>query len=60
MRVWTLIELFRFTRAELVRLHREIFTQLKDLPQDTDEYRIAVVNLQLIRRVLARPSLAPP
>jgi hypothetical protein len=59
MRVWTLIELYRLTRAELLRLRREIIIRLRELPEDSDERHIALENLQLIRRVLARPQLTP-
>jgi hypothetical protein len=59
MRVWTLIELFRLTRAELVRLHREILIDLADLSEESNEYHVALENLRLIQRVFARPRLTP-
>ena len=59
MRVWTLNELFRLTRAELFGLHREIVNALAAMPDGDPERLIALANLQNIRRVLARPNLAP-
>ena len=59
MRVWTLNELFRLTRAELFGLHREIVNALAVMPDSDPERPIALANLQNIRRVLARPNLAP-
>lgn len=59
MRAWTLIELFRLTRAELFGLHQEIVNALAAMPLTSPERPIALANLQSIRRVLARPNLAP-
>jgi len=59
MRVWTLIELFRLTRAELFGLYHDIVNALAAMP-DSDPHRpIALANLQNIRRALARPHLVP-
>ena len=59
MRVWTLNELFRLTRAELFGLYRDIANALAAMPDSDPERLIALANLQNIRKVLARPSLAP-
>ena len=59
MRAWTLIELFRLTRAELFGLYREIVSALAAMPGSDPKRPIALANLQNIRRVLARPHLAP-
>ena len=59
MRVWTLIELFRLTRAELLGLHRDIATALAAMPDSDPERPVALANLQNIRTVLARPRPAP-
>ena len=59
MRVWTLIELFRLTRAELFGLYRDIANALAAMPDSDPERPIALANLQNIRRVLARPNFAP-
>ncbi len=59
MRVWTLIELFRLTRAELFALHQDIVQTLKVMPDGDPDRRVALDNLANIRRVLARPNLAP-
>ena len=59
MRVCTLIELFRLTRAELFGLYRDIASALAAMPDSDPERPIALANLQNIRKVLARPNLAP-
>ena len=59
MRVWTLIELFRLTRAELFGLYQEIVNAFAAMPDSAPERPIALANLQNIRRALARPHLAP-
>lgn len=59
MRVWTLIELFRLTRAELFGLYQNIANALAAMPDNDPERPVALTNLQNIRRVLARPSLVP-
>jgi len=59
MRVLTLIELFRLTRAELFGLYRDIVNALAAMPDSDPERPIALANLQNIRRVLARPCLVP-
>ena len=59
MRVWTLIELFRLTRAELFGLYRDIVNALAAMPDGDPERPIALANLQNIRRALARPNLVP-
>jgi hypothetical protein len=59
MRVWTLFELFRLTRAELLGLYRDIVNALAAMPDGDPERPVALANLQNIRTVLARPNLAP-
>jgi hypothetical protein len=59
MRVWTLIELFRLTRADLFGLHRDIANALAAMPDGDPERPIALANLQNISTVLARPRPAP-
>ena len=59
MRVCTLIELFRLTRAELFGLYRDIVNALAAMPDGDPERPIALANLQNIRNALARPNLAP-
>ena len=59
MRGWTLIELFRLTRAELFGLYRDIANALAAMPDGDPERPIALANLQNIRNVLARPNLVP-
>ena len=59
MRVWTLFELFRLTRAELFGLYRDIVNALAAMPDNDPERPIALANLQNIRRALARPNFAP-
>lgn len=59
MRVWTLIELFRLTRAELFGLHRNIAITLAAMPDNDPERPIALNNLRNIRQVLAQAKLVP-
>ena len=59
MRIWTLIERFRLTRAELFGLHQEIVNAPATMPDSDPERPIALANLQNIRMVLARPSFVP-
>jgi len=59
MRVWTLIELFRLTRADLFGLYGDIVSALAAMPDSDPERPIALANLQNIRRALARPQLVP-
>ena len=59
MRVWTLFELFRLTRAELLGLYRDIVNALAAMPDGDPERPVALANLQNIRRALARPHLVP-
>jgi hypothetical protein len=59
MRAWTLIELFRLTRAELFGLYQEIVNALAAMPDSDPERPIALATLQNVRRALARASLVP-
>ena len=59
MRVLTQSELSRFTKAELFALLRRIASDLPDLKEGSAELRNAHVNLQNIRRALARPDFRP-
>ena len=59
MRVWTSSELLRLTRAELFGLYRKIANAFAAMPDRDPERPIALVNLQNIRKVLARPNFAP-
>ena len=59
MRVYTLIELFRLTRAELFGLHRETVQALAETPEESPERGVALNTLRDIARVLARPKFTP-
>jgi len=59
MRVWTLNELFRLTRAELFALHRCIVTDMAALPDGHSDRDVALANLRAIRPVLGPWPLAP-
>lgn len=59
MRVLTLTELSRFTKAELHVLLRRIASELPNLEEGSTELRNAHINLQNIRRALARPDFRP-
>lgn len=56
MRVLTEGELMRATRIELMALLSRISGELPSLREGSTELRNAHVNLQNIRRVLARPQ----
>jgi hypothetical protein len=58
MRVWTSIELFCLTRAELFGLYRDIAIALAAMPDNDPQRPVALANLLNIRAVLARPNLA--
>jgi hypothetical protein len=59
MKVWTLNELFRYTRTELFALHREIVAELANMPEGSPERDISLANLRLIARALTLPNIAP-
>jgi hypothetical protein len=59
MRVLTIYELMRLTRIELTNLLFQITNALPDLPEGSDQYQIALINLRNIRWVLARHDLTP-
>lgn len=59
MRVLSQSELNRFTKAELFALLRRIASELPDLKEGSAELRDAHINLQNIRRALARPEYRP-
>ena len=59
MRAYSLTELMNLTRNELFALHRQIADALALLPVGSPERQMAVANLRLIRRVLARPNFWP-
>jgi len=57
MRAYTLNELFRLTRYDLLALQAEIAVQLSD-PSESERF-VALENLRLLRIVLARQRPAP-
>jgi hypothetical protein len=59
MRVWTLNELWRLTRAELCALQREIAATLWSLPEASPQRLIALGNLRNIRHILGRMTPTP-
>lgn len=59
MRVLTQGELSRCTKMELWGLLRKIATELPSLKEGSLELHNAHVNLQNIRRLLARPDFRP-
>ena len=59
MRVLTQTELNRFTKAELYVMLGRIAGQLPGLKEGSAELRNARINLQNIRRALARPDFRP-
>jgi hypothetical protein len=59
MRVFSSYELARLTKRELSGLPREILSQLPYLSEYSVELRNAYVNLENIRKALARPEFKP-
>ena len=59
MKIWTLHELLSLTRLELFALYAEIANDTRGLPEDCDEYRVALHHLQLIRAALAARDCRP-
>lgn len=59
MRVLTQCELARCTRPELAALLRRIAAELPSLKEGSADLRNAHINLQNIRRALARPDFRP-
>ena len=59
MRAYSLKELFRLTRTELLALHAKIVTELASLPETCTDREIALSNLRNIRRVLTKFTIAP-
>ncbi len=59
MKVWTLNELFRLTRAELFGLHREVVTELVNAAPGSPDGEIALDNIRRIAKALALPNVAP-
>ena len=57
MRVYSLMELFNLTRAELFSLHAKIVAELPQLSERDAE--VGLENLRNIRRVLAQFRCAP-
>jgi hypothetical protein len=59
MRVLTIIELMSLTRTQLTDLLVRMTAALRDLPEDSTEREIALINLRNIRWVLMRHDLTP-
>jgi hypothetical protein len=51
--------LVRLTRRQFFALHAEVVTELAALPEGSTDWHIAMANLRLIRRALAKPALTP-
>ena len=54
MRLFTLHDLIRLSRAELFALHQRITRELAQLPPGSPDRQIALANLRSISRVLSR------
>ena len=59
MRTYTISELFRLTRAELMALQSQILAELAALPSNAPEREIALANLNAIRCALSRRRPEP-
>ena len=57
MKLLTMTELARLTRAELAALYLKIQTDMIDMPEGSEEFAIAEANLESIRAALARRTL---
>jgi hypothetical protein len=60
MRAYSLNELFRLTRTELVALHAKIAVELLAKPVNSPERQTALGNLRLIRRILIGYAIVLP
>ena len=59
MRAYTMNELFRLTRTQLLALRAKIVAEFCTLPEGSVEHAVAYGNLYRIQRVLAHPRFAP-
>jgi hypothetical protein len=59
MREYTVTDLFRLTRAELLRLDHEMAIALMQLPEYAPGRTLALINQRRIRRELGRRDYAP-
>jgi hypothetical protein len=59
MRVLSLAELSRLSKTELAGLLRRIAYELPALPENSQELRNAHLNLENIRKAIARPDFRP-
>jgi hypothetical protein len=59
MRVLTTTELMRLTRIELCYLLTQVTNALPKFPEGSYERANALINLRIIRRVLARRDFSP-
>ena len=59
MREYTVTDLFRLTRAELLRLDHEMAIALMKLAEYAPDRTLALINQRRIRRELGRRDYAP-
>jgi len=59
MKLLSIIELYRLSRAELFALHHEQVAALAHFPEGSPEAETLRVNLRLIRQALARRAPTP-
>lgn len=59
MRAYSLNELFRLTRNELLTLHAEVVAEMVGEPEDSPKRRIGHDNLRSIRHALSQIWLEP-
>ena len=59
MRAYSLNELFRLTRTELLALRANVVAELASLPETSADREIALINLRNIRRALTKFTIAP-
>jgi hypothetical protein len=57
MRTYSVSELFKYTRSDLLALHARVVAELSTFSET--ERELALENLQRIRRVLSHPTVTP-
>ena len=59
MRIYSMSELFRMTRAELFQLYARTAIELPQLPEGSYDRYVALTNLRGVRHALTRSTLRP-
>ena len=59
MKIWTMSELEKLSRTDLLELFQTISNRLPALAEGTTERQLALKNLENIRLALSRPVFGP-